>query len=427
MPWNRPYIVLPVMAAALALGAWGCDKEVKDEVRGPGTGPGKVVQFPGRAECPDHGSFIAWRGDTSSAFSQVALAGAATLIPEFHDCQRLIDTDHQFGPLVGIWVPEYLPTVLDSLPDLETAIPVAIVHAWDDVYQHLDIAQKWNCLYLLRKPGADGEFRAKMIHVNEESDCAGKRPASELHAPYLEVTRVPISGLSLDDYPAAGRWDRDRHAPKHFIGLSCGAAWCEISRGAHGSSRRYSLNLGAAPKKRRVLEVKGWYDEQYLAVPTDPPGGWQPLQFLGTIVPDANLQDRQLSDFEGVWVPAGTVTLEEESDTYRTKLHISPGSLPSGYDAGANLTKVSLCQETSARTCRFQPATDKPACGGGADQWYARTEEPGSVTKYHYKCVTRHDHSGFGRPIPGTARWSWKEDDETQWWRCAQGCCTVKP
>jgi hypothetical protein len=422
MSWKQPHVVLAAIALAAVLGSWACDRE-----KGPGAGtPSEVAQFPDSLACPDHDSFLAWRGDTSGSFTQVTLAGSTTLIPEFHDCQRLIDDKHSFGPLVGIWVPEYLPTVMDSLPDSQTAIAVAVVHSWDGTYKELDIAQKWNCLYLFRKPGSGNELRAKMIPVGSQSDCDGRRPTSDLPPPYLDVTPIVTAGMGPEDYPAVGRWDRDRHQPKHFIGLTCGAAWCEISKGKHGSSRQYSLKTVTAPKKRRVFEVKGWYDEQYLAVPAAS-GGLEPLSFLGTLVPDPDLQDRDLHAFEGIWVPAGTASLEAESAEYRAKLYISPGSLPNGYDAGANLTKVSLCQESGGMKCVFMPASEKPTCGGTTGQWYARIEEVGSVVRYHYKCVTRHDHSGLGRTIPGTARWSWQENDETQWWRCSEGCCTVKP
>lgn len=431
MSRSRYHPAWMALVAALAFGPWGCDRRAGDTVSGgKGEGPAEVAVFPGRAACPNHDPFQAWRGDDSATISQVTLAGAATLIPEFHDCQRLIDENHEFGPLVGVWVPEYLPTVEDSLPDEATAIPVAVIHAWDGPYPQLGIGQMWNCLYLIRRPGSGGQFAARMVPVGKESDCAGRRPVRSLDGTPLNVTRLEYPELTLADYPPVGRWDRDRHAPKHFIGLQCGAAWCEVSNGKHGSSRRYALPQGRPPKSRRVFEVKGWYDEQFLAVPGTT-SKLEPLGFLGTIVPDAELQDRRADDFEGVWVPAGVVSMEEQSTHYWDKLGLSPGSLPSMND-GANLTHVSLCWERGDKLCRFQPATEKPACAWDPVQdaermWYARSQEPGPVARYRYKCVTRHDHSSFGRPIPGTARWSWLEDDETQWWRCEQGCCTVKP
>ncbi|MDH4131613.1 MAG: hypothetical protein OEV95_07375 [Gemmatimonadota bacterium] len=360
----------------------------------------------------------------------MTLAGETTLIPEFHDCQRLIDNDHSFGPLVGIWVPNYLGKVEDLLPDVETAIPVAVIHAWDGPYPPLHIEQMWNCLYLMRDPANRGEFLAEIVKVEKESACAGSTRSASLRGHPLNVTRLQYEGLTLADYPSVGRWDRDRRQPKHFIGLQCGAAWCEISRGNHGSSRRYSLRSTEPSKKRRVFEVKGWYDEQYLAV-KGAPGKLEPLPFLGTIVPDAGLNDRRAAEFEGEWIPAGVVSLEETSVTYQDKLGLFPGALPNG-NSGSDLTHVSLCWEHGGKKCLFLPASKRPDCqwdpvNDKDRMWYSRSQQPGPITNYSYKCVDRHDHSGLGIEIPGTARWAWREDDETQWWRCDKGCCSVRP
>jgi hypothetical protein len=394
--------------------------------------PPEAAVFPGRVACPDHDPFQAWVGGDSGTISVVRLAGQTTLIPEFHDCQRLIDQKHEFGALAGIWVPGYLHTVEDSLAEAN-AVPVAVIHAWDGPYAPLGIEQGWNCLYLFYRNTTGRSFDARMVPVEKEAQCSGTMPAARLpRGTDLSVAKYRFPGFGVEDYPSVGRWDRERGIPVNFIGLACSRSWCEIysRKFPHTSSPGYSIPATAPERERRVYQVKGWYDEQPLA--HDAGGVLKPLPFQGTLIPDPALDVLVKDDFRGHWTRAGTATLEAPSPDYETKLGVTAGKPPQG-DQGYGLTEIALCWEgydgTSkcpgvpdiVRTsCKWDPVSDKN------NQWYQQVRARGRPDRY--LCVTRHDHSTMvSDHIPGTARWSWRENDETQWWRCDQGCCTARP
>ena len=74
------------------------------------------------ATCPNHAAFsIHLTADSVVQVDTVLLAGGTTLIPEFHDCQRLLSPEGGYGPLAGIWVSEHLENLVDSLARLGVA------------------------------------------------------------------------------------------------------------------------------------------------------------------------------------------------------------------------------------------------------------------------------------------------------------------
>jgi len=198
----------------------------------------------------------------------------------------------------------------------------------------------------------------------------------------------------------------------------------------HFSSEGYSHPSGGSSVQHRVVEMKGWYDEQPLAhfVGTS----LKPLPFLGTIMPDPALDRLVKDNFKGGWIHAGSATLGAPFTYYETKLGLVAGKPPHG-DAGWNLTETALCWKglNDAAICKGVPATVEASCNWDpitdvGNKWYAQITSPDGTVKH--VCVERHDHSAVvTTPIPGTARWMWLDRDETQWYRCDQGCCTLKP
>ena len=69
------------------------------------------------------------------------------------------------------------------------------------------------------------------------------------------------------------------------------------------------------------------------------------------------------------------------------------------------------------------PGTKEPKCPLGALTTVGGRRSFPQEAISAYRCVHRRIHSG--EEIPGAVRWRWKEDDETMWVRCPQGCCTV--
>jgi hypothetical protein len=427
----RRQLLFLAMVAAAAGGILACHREKEGEqvARGEGVRP-----FPGNPTCPDHSGALVWIHSDSGTITSIPLAGPTTLIPEFNDCQRLIDTKHKYGALAAIWAPTaYLGHLLDSLRDGK-AVAAAAIHAWDGDYPALGIKQMWNCLYLLGNP--DGtSLHALMGTIGSPADCVGTRDPGQLGATTpLVVDREQIAGLTEGDYPDVGRWDRDKDKgePTDYIGLKCGDGWCEFhakGNGSFASSARYSLPSATAPGRRKVFEVKGWYDEQYLDLGSST--AKIPTSSVGTIVPDPGLDTLRMQNFAGMWMPAGVVSLSVSVPKYQSVYGLKPGKLPHG-DNGDNLTAVSLCWagRTDAATCPALPAGLPASCtwdptADVGNKWYSRSQVSGSSPVY--KCVIRHDHSSLGIHIPGTARWNWQEDDVTQWYRCDNGCCAIKP
>src|SRR5258706_2937712 len=96
--------VIPPMALfGLALGA-ACNPRAES---GPARGAAPAAQAD-RWDCPDHEGVKAFRGDTAIYLPALTVAGVTTTIPEFHDCQRLIDsTGVLYGPRVGVFIAYY--------------------------------------------------------------------------------------------------------------------------------------------------------------------------------------------------------------------------------------------------------------------------------------------------------------------------------
>lgn len=400
-----------------------------------------------RPSCPNHNYPVRAAHDT---FSIVPLAGEITDIPEFHDCQRLLTPDVRakklsYGPLVGIWVSESLEVRLRQLADKNpkpgpggtsplSVIALAFVqlYSWDGAYPDLGIGMRWNCLYLYPNPDMDS-LGAKMVQVSKREACLEPQPLTALigdTVTSLLVTRDKVVGLGDADYPAVGRWDWDPKNNRQYIGLKCGGAWCEVgSLQGLNPSARYG-DGGAAGAGDRVVAVKGWYDEQSLAVlkPRWIPNWFagflpwlvsvEPAQFTGTIVPDPELDRKEEGAFTDVWVSAGYVVLSASHPKYHNDFNYGPGVMPSAAAAG-KIAKVWICHGTNCDG-------ELPAChwdNPDEQNWWARVEYDGTVK---YRCIKHVDHSGEGRSIPGTARWFWEAKDEKSWYRCGAGCCTVE-
>jgi hypothetical protein len=416
-------------------------------------------------DCPDHQVKLPPIHSGDTAWSSVPLAGPISGIAEFHDCQRLVSLNDKtkYGALVGIWVSQVLDKLPDSLgmfeairpelprgggmvkpdtialqPIVVSALPVgtalafAEIYAWPEPsgkppgYRPLGIMEGWNCLYLFRESSG---LAARMEPVGDPKACTEPRQATSLAGKHLNVKLVS-AGLPAGNgnYPAVGRWEWD--GTSHYIGMGCHIAWCEVTDKdltSFASSKDYFLPAGASDEERRVYEVKGWYDEQRLALYKG--GGLHVASFKGTIVPDPKLDGiDDPNEFAGHWLPVAKVALEEESLDYANKLNLHHGNLPEGTRL-EDSTQVYLCAKTQS-SCF--PSDTPPSCSfkDSDGEWWAKIVAPNGHVEY--RCARRVDHSGLvdvnGNRIhiPGAARWKWSETDEQMWVRCAQGCCPVQ-
>jgi hypothetical protein len=383
-------------------------------------------------------------------------------VPEFHDCQRLVSgaqgQTQQYGPIAAVFAryrldlvsfPEapladtgILNDVLssDSLPRDGTprvikpvqAVPLAILYFPEGppAAGHLTATSQLSCIYVapLR-----GEAWVVPEDVDAESPCTTTSLKDLLGRPTLVVKRSYISNGDGAEIPAVARWDvtSDRGSP--VIGLRCGKAWCEIG------TEPFTPTASHAPADANnpALAVKGWYDEQQLAVFTrgaappvfglnvdGEPGRrilMRPGENIGTVVPTPELDAwRSIEDKNGEWIPVARIYMRPNAGPYARELGFV-GSSASPPDAP--YATMSICRGT-AKTCR--PGIFRrfraTACGLADNPvaYYARIDTPGEASRY--LCV-KYRYHGQLAIHPPVVRWRWREDDETIWVRCPEGCC----
>ncbi|HEX6251021.1 MAG TPA: hypothetical protein VFZ56_06285 [Gemmatimonadaceae bacterium] len=383
---------------------------------------------------------------------ELAVVGPKTNIPEFHDCQRFINPGGQnYGPLAAIFrADESLGQRFDPVPATgpvgairqEDALAAAVIYMIDSTYERLRLARGFNCLYLW---GPLNDLQGTVVSVGlDEANC--KRPLGVV--PPQQQRRLPVNMTRIageedytrEDIPAVARWDWDgRH--DYFMSLSCGDFWCEIGSPDPGFQNagpfktkpavRYATTPGA-PRNNRIARVNGWYDEQHLASPVAGPP--TPTSGRGTVFPHPALGEYGVGSFRNTWQPVAFVAVEPAAEGYRQKFGWQPLGAPmtaplAVANLGAALNTISFClgeREDCAGATAVPVTPDCPATG---EAWFARSQGPTQSTlpaNPVYKCVKYRPHV-HGFDIPAVTRWRWREDDETLWIRCPQGCCEYEP
>ncbi|UCG85449.1 MAG: hypothetical protein JSW71_16150 [Gemmatimonadota bacterium] len=419
----------------------------------------------GRRECPKewYWESLTLGDDTLQVIgAEGRLTGPGPIqnVPEFHDCQRFIfeDADRrlvygEYFAIFAVYDSSRLSrtyargrsrtatlALLDTLEvdsvrteiaesagfDDGWAIPAAEIVAWQD-YDPLGIKSGFNCLYVYR---GSGSWQAEVLSFgNTEQDCRlpNPSPGSGIH---LEVTMTGV-GFPENDYPLVARWDWDETNSLHYIGITCGAAWCEVHWRQDGATQfassptvkqRARIPAPAAPdKEQRMTMVKGWYDEQFLAVASATGNQLVPSQIRGAIVPHHELGDYNTTNsFADKWVLAAQVALwvpEGMHNPYSNKFNLSATPNPR-----ERMNEIHLCSIGPQNNCAGAEAVAN--CNEGDVEWRAkiiRAEDGDSL----FKCVKRCDMDAEEFLIPGTARWRWKVDDEGMWMRCRNGCCEI--
>lgn len=354
-------------------------------------------------ECPNI-SPVDREGTGSAAFhdSTVAmpLAGEIQQIPEYHDCQRLTTQrlPGRFGPLVGIFAREALGEIDEEAFRQQSGVPVGQIYNFSDIpYGPLGLGPGYSCLYL--RLDQDNVWHARLRWRDKDARCPGLTPLDWQGSGGLTVRRDSQSPDPAH-YPAVARWDRDWTNRLHYIGIKCLDGWCEIGRGAFASSPKY-----AHPD--HTGRIKAWYDEQQLAEITT-----RKMMLPGVqarIVPVPGLDTLTVAHYScqfpcprtSGWIHVATTWLEGPSPFYRTQLNFAPGSR-------GNTIHLRRHVKTS-----------------GEERWESRIISANGDTTFHRTLRVDHTASGPGpNPIvPPTARWHWRENDETTWTRCAVGCC----
>lgn len=413
-----------------------------------GKPPDKSGDLLARLDCPGQTDTIWIRDDATVVrpIQTMPVAGNLTHIPEFHDCQKFpVAQPDAFGPLVGIWASDKLTELFDPPAvtseragqerakgsQLAQGPVVAQIYDWGAAYQPLHIQPGFNCLYVWPTNPAQTAWKAKMIARGAaDTTCAAAVPTTPDPLTDLEARALPNpGGLGGGDIPAVARWDWDFERSEQYAGIRCGDHWCEVGRERFVSSHQNGPGDGFRPKPmpdhpggpatpthpERVWLVKGWYDEQRVAVPkVGPAAGLKPAKELATVFPHPQLAELATVDaFAGRWMPSATVHLRAGMPTYADKLKLT-----------GEWNTIYLCREGGGVECARPAGKPAKTCAPDRDgnTWYAKVEPEGG--RADFLCVMREDHSGVAT-IEATARWRWVNHDETIWIRCAMGCCTL--
>ena len=393
-----------------------------------------------------------------------APTGRSTDVPEFNDCQRLLLPNGAYGPLIAVfaaWDLERLDTLVARdlqvrVPDrpelgVSTQIPPtlsgrrgrgargrgvsgppvrrvgALILNLGADYQVEDfvIRRGFSCLYLWPAP----RWQARIVPVPTDDDCLRPILPDTFSTPAggLKVVEDWQGGSTLSDYPPVARWDRDAQG-RPYIGIKCGSAWCEVGGVNFTPNPPY---VGPFPNANvaRVRRIKGWYDEQLLAVP-DNTGKLVPSPLKGTIFPDPALDGYVDADFDRNWARVAYVALDggrtSDYTHYLTKFGLQRAPVTAPFE---QLNRIEMCHGSSDQ-CQIA-RSEVPKCGptqvvppATEVRWWARVSAPG-VPRPRHNCVVFLGHAGLGKHIPGTARWRWIIADEATWTRCVQGCCEM--
>lgn len=441
--------------STVVLLVWSCGPNV---VINPPPTPGVWGSIP--QKCPGHGS---------DSFPSLVLPGEVTNVPEYNDCQRFI-VGQSYDSIYAVFVAHNAASAINRLkalecrpsltlsdggvaprrprsgplspsplyasrgspgdtslvldtptftraPDCRTdstkqwnsvGISVAEIVSLGGTYAPLGIKPKFNCLYIFDSAA----LKAIMRPVDEDEKLCLEvvDPATIVGTP-LMVRASSRAGLGPEDYPPVARWDTDPQTGRLYVSMICGEKWCEVGETGLTSSVQYTSD-SPDPSERRVVEVKGWYDEQRLARIEG--GVAVPSRAVGTMIPESGLDGYTPEDFttDVLWRRAARLVISDTVSKYKTDLNL---------DRTAGIQQWNQAWLCAGSLQRCIPTADQPtvsACTGG---WFAKVLSYGGQTMY--KCVKMHPHEGLSTPIPGTVRWAWYDTDEGGWIRCPVGCC----
>ncbi len=435
-PWMLVVVSVLVVFVVVAIGTPGAVNTFVN-IFAPATPPWTDPDHP--PECPVDKVTVR---DTATGslvgVAQLALPAANTLVPEYHDCQRFPLATGKYGPLVGIFARNGLNVNIKRIQDLagvsasNRAVAVASILSWDDGYKPLGIRIGYNCLYVWSDGtwAADGKptKTAAMVPVSTDSACIQDLDPDHLPSGNTKLwvlrhdlsvpvtTGGAVTHYGEADYPEVARWDWDPQVHIQFIGIGCGGMWCDIGPASlHYLPAHDDPASQAKPDVRRVFQIKGWHDEQLLAVYNSTSKVALPTAIVGTILPTPNLYTDSLDKYK-TWNPAAMTFLSAASPDYVTKLNFQKGD-----EQGKQFNLIELCNGSAAVGPCYIPPGDMPQpCANTADPWYARVTSAPPV-KVAYLCVIRRTHAGV--IVPKIVRWRWDSKDEHVWIGCGDGCC----
>jgi hypothetical protein len=365
-------------------------------------------------------------------------------VPEFHDCQRFIVVEGgkaRYDALAAIFAAQTLPALETRLgpavipamvapgapPGTTTTVPstvlrpslanvaaalTAVVYA-NAPYSPLGIAPGRNCLYVWRYlnpgPSQPEVWTARMVPKGNATTCPDATVGTLEPGTELRVNRTQVAGFTATtDYPPVARWDWDAKNSLQYIGIGCGAAWCEVYKNVFESSPSLPAAADLPKAVRRVRLIKGWYDQQFLAT-TDASGKLVPSSVLGTIMPDPALGDFGDDKFStSSYVQVAEVVLSSS---------IKNDPVIKRYEKKFNFNQATF----------DHPGAISLKGDVTSDHWKAKVKQRKiffDVNKGR-NVIRRVAMLPPGYIVPGVARWRWLKTDEGTWIRCSVGCCEM--
>ena len=324
-------------------------------------------------------------------------------IPEFHDEGRLpagndVNLRPVLGPMAHIYASPGLGSFTRRAQIREHGIPGVLAayvlvqvmpgEVLPGTYRRLHLQNGMNCVYLyLPDANPATQYRAYVTRADANLSC---RPPVLPLQPLSVVAVHNDTFNNSDDYPPVARFDVDQQG-RPVLAFKCLDAFCEI--GATPATVRTPSGLPAnAQSLPRQLVIKGWHDEQNLAVRgTD--NIWRPSNLNGTITPEDNAAQLDAKDFDQTWHHVANLTIRGAVT----------GTKYAGWGLSVGVNEIWLTHESTG--------------------WKAQIRGPGSTSDMWrtWTNVQRMVHRDFG--VPATARFRWTAGDDGIWIPCGNACC----
>ena len=331
------------------------------------------------------------------------LGDSVVNVPEFHDAQRL----RKFCTAAGC-PPEFFPDdemKLTAVAGLAAAVDsdfeqpngreVGMLHVAGTlpVPEFGVQGRSSNPVRLRKTPGVD-EWFADVYDGLSPSTTPSK----------TFVVDAVTMGSGNDTVPAVAQWDwSDRpvnagRSSAPLAGFRCGRnRWCEFGH-TDGRPGFSSQNRFCGSGDPFTCRIKGWYDDQQLAV----------KNAAGQLVPGPYAVIFPVPDLQAVAIDVEPTVFTRVA-TIRAERGYSGAVRLEGIHPWARDNEVYL---TKRRDGNFYFKIVR----------WPREEQP----VYEIYRAYWHDHRSDGKWVPPIVRWGWLSNDEGLWTPCSVGCCELQ-
>jgi hypothetical protein len=331
-------------------------------------------------------------------------------IPEFHDEGRLPAGNDARGPILGPFAGIFASPFLhgftrpgqiyeQGMPGLLAALVVVDSQKGDVIpqsYKRLHLANGLNCVWLYLPPPPKGPrylvatrdlpFRAYVSHPGAGMKCDRNGAMSQA----LSVAPIQSPAFPGESAcPAVGRFDVDGDG-NPVLGFKCLDAFCEIgTTRARRPSHIPPGNANVPQGERRVSVIKGWHDEQVLAI-RDQYGTWRPSGVGAIIKPEPAAAAYDASDFDHQWRKVATIWIHDlpETSKYAKVWKLANGANEVWYQFDGKDWKAEIRRRNFRHPWRYMKRT------------------------FHHDVA-----------VPATVRFRWTGLDDGVWAPCGNACC----